>query len=394
VPATAHTLTIAGLFAGIGGIELGLTRADHACKLLCEVDKDAVEILNSRFFGTPRVDDIRTLEILPDVELVSAGFPCQDLSQVGRTAGINGDRSGLVTHVFDIIARSRRPPEWVLLENVPFMLHLNRGAAMHFLVGRLESLGYSWAYRTVDTHAFGLPQRRRRVFLLASRSEDPRSVLLSDDEGEPGRAWDGQAHCGFYWTEGNRGLGWAVNAVPPLKGGSGLGIPAAPAIWSPIDGMIGTPDIRDAERLQGFPENWTSPTSPDVPGSKQFRWRLVGNAVSVPIAEWLGHNLKCPRSYDGCRDRPMRSGSSWPAAGWGRNGDAYAAPVTAWPIHNEQPDLADFLAFPLQPLSKRATSGFLRRLQGSTLRVPYEFRCDLSQHIKRMTEKEWELTCR
>jgi len=112
------------------------------------------------------------------------------------------------------------------------MLQLDRGRAMRHLTDALEELGYRWAYRVVDARAFGLPQRRLRVVLLASRTEDPREVLFADDvapdlpELDDAELYD----CGFYWTEGVRGLGWVVDAVPTLKGGSAVGIVSPPAV--------------------------------------------------------------------------------------------------------------------------------------------------------------------
>src|SRR5262249_21420886 len=170
--------------------------------------------------------------------------------------------------------RSRtNSPRWLLLENVPFMLQLQRGRAMRYLVDELEALGFTWAYRVVDARAFGIPQRRKRVLLLASRSDDPRPPLFGTDAGEQAVSFSGKELFGFYWTEGLRGLGWAVDAIPTLKGGSGLGIPSPPAIWDPLDGSITTPDIADAERLQGFVAGWTEPAmgAPDV--RRTHRWK-------------------------------------------------------------------------------------------------------------------------
>src|SRR5262249_14009134 len=161
-------LRVAGLFAGIGGIELGLHRAGHSTTLLCEIDEAANAVLLERFPGVQLVPDVRKLNALPDVDLIVAGFPCQDLSQAGRTAGIRGNNSGLVGEVFRLIQGMKKEPRWLLLENVPFMLQLDRGRAMTFLTHTLEELGFKWAYRTVDTQAFGLPQRRQRVLVLAS----------------------------------------------------------------------------------------------------------------------------------------------------------------------------------------------------------------------------------
>ncbi|MEB2353340.1 MAG: DNA cytosine methyltransferase, partial [Burkholderiaceae bacterium] len=196
-------------------------------------------------------DDITRLRSLPaSTDLICAGFPCQDLSQAGRTAGLDGERSGLIAEVFRLLSRRRVPT--VVVENVPFMLQLNGGNAMRAIVDEFERRGYRWAYRVVDTFSFGLPQRRERVFLVASRVLDPAEVLLADDRPliQPGTDLRRLAH-GFYWTEGLGGLGWAVDAVPTLKNGSTIGIPSPPAILMP-DGSLIKPDIRDGERLQGF----------------------------------------------------------------------------------------------------------------------------------------------
>ena len=132
---TPGRLRIAGLFAGIGGIELGMHRAGHESVLLCEIDAAATSVLRMRFPDVPIKRDVRELERLPNVELVAAGFPCQDLSQAGRTAGIRGRNSGLVEEVFRLL-RDAPSVQWLLLENVPFMLQLDRGGAMRYLTRR------------------------------------------------------------------------------------------------------------------------------------------------------------------------------------------------------------------------------------------------------------------
>ena len=171
------------MFSGIGGLECGLHNAGHETLFMAETDKAASAVLERRFPGLCNVGDVRNIKRLPpETELLFGGFPCQDLSQAGETTGINGDKSSIVGEVFRLLRRKRVP--FLLLENVPFMLQLDRGAAMRFLTRSLESLGFNWAYRVVDTRAFGLPQRRQRVIVLASRTQDPREVLFAGDEGE------------------------------------------------------------------------------------------------------------------------------------------------------------------------------------------------------------------
>ena len=362
-----------GLFAGIGGIELGLRRAGHSTTLLSEIEPGARAVLTARFPDVPVHGDVRELDSLPKgVDLLAGGFPCQDLSQAGATAGIKGSNSGLVAEAFRLLRTHDVP--WLLLENVPFMLRLNGGEALEHVVGELERLGYRWAYRVVDSRAFGVPQRRERVYLLASRTGDPRDVLLVDDEGPPTlpkpEDWR-DAACGFYWTEGLRGLGWAHDAVPTLKGGSTIGIPSPPAIVMP-SGEIVKPDIRDAERLQGFDVDWTQPAE-DVqrPG---HRWKLVGNAVTVCVADWIGRRLREPGRYDPSCDGLLVRHRGWPRAAWGDgSGSRYQVAVTTWPERRPAPRLDEFLQFPLTPLSKRAIAGFYSRTRRAKLRFPPGF---------------------
>ncbi len=368
-----------GLFAGIGGLELGLHRHGWSTELLCEIDPGAQAVLTERFSDVPLVPDVTGLAALPSgTELVAAGFPCQDLSQAGRTVGITGARSGLVDEVFRLVEPADGP-RWLLLENVPFMLQLGRGAAMRHITSALEELGYTWAYRVVDARSFGLPQRRLRVLMLASRTEDPREVLFAEDAGPVPDGDPDRNACGFYWTEGLRGLGWAVDAVPTLKGGSTVGIASPPAVRR-VDGSLVTPGLTDAERLQGFAADWTAPAL-DVPGVRAgHRWKLVGNAVSVRVAEWVATRLAAPAPYDGHADPVLKPGSAWPTAAWGRDGVAHRAPVSTWPVQAPYESLEDFVV-EVKPLSARATAGFLKRARLSTLRFVPGFLDDVEKHL-------------
>jgi DNA (cytosine-5)-methyltransferase 1 len=375
-------LVVTGLFAGIGGLEEGFRQAGHESAMLCEVDPIARRVLGRHFPDATVSEDINKLTSLPQCDVLTAGFPCQDLSQVGRRQGITGLNSGLIGKVFELLARQASLPKWIVLENVPFMLVLDRGNAIRAVTRGLEALGYAWAYRTVDAQAFGLPQRRRRVILLASRDSDPRPVLLGQDSGAPEPRGRGRHACGFYWTEGNTGLGWAIDSVPPLKGGSALHIPSSPAIWFPQRRLIATPAIEDAERLQGFKAGWTD-LSDEEPRSAGKRWRMIGNAVSVPMAKWIAKRLTAEtKAFKAAEIVELPMDRGWPAAGWGMNGIRAQSDVSDWPVQRKQKHLASFLEHKISPLSKKATSGFLSRLVDSSLRYEKSFARDLAHHAK------------
>jgi DNA (cytosine-5)-methyltransferase 1 len=381
-------LKIAGLFAGIGGIELGFQRAlgDRIqTEMLCEWWQPARDVLAEHFPDIEVHPDVRDLVDLPtQLDVLAAGFPCTDLSQAGRTAGITGQASGLVSHVFEALrlasTRGQRLP-WLLIENVPNMLALDRGQAMRYLVGELEQLGFRWAYRTVDSRATGVPQRRRRVLLVASRTEDPRDVLFTDDAGvRPDNDYRDDAF-GFYWTEGRGGLGWAQDAVPTLKGGSTIGIPSPPAIWVP-DATPGrkmvTPRVEDAEAMQGFPRGWTAVA--DEQRSRGPRWKLVGNAVTVDVAAWVASRLAAPGRFEQASvqwDGP----ASWPSAAWGQDGKVWTVPVSEYPLRAPYQHLTDVVDVDVAPaLSNRGAVGFIRRLEQGNLGRHPGFRDDIAEH--------------
>lgn len=372
-------MKVAGLFAGIGGLEIGLSAAGHQTIALSEIDRCANAVLKARI-DAPNLGDVRSIESLPeDTELLTAGFPCQDLSQAGRTVGIDGARSGLIGEVFRLL--DDKPTDWVLLENVPFMLRLDGGSGMTRLVEAFEARGYRWAYRVVDTQTF-LPQRRERVLFLASRTADPAEVLLVSDAQAIAQDTSLSTHAhGFYWTEGIRGLGWGRNCIPTLKNGSTVGIASPPAILMP-SGAIILPDLIDAERLQGFAADWTKPAE-DV-ARPSFRWSLVGNAVSVPVASWLGASLAAPDNYDRGRDDAF--GNRWPKAARFDGLKRHAVQIGPHPVTPHATDLHTFLSRPGKALSQRATAGFLLRTHRGNLRFQPGFIDAIEAHLARMIQ--------
>ena len=366
-------LSIAAFFAGIGGIEEGFHSEGCKTVFFCEKDERAKAVLSYHYPDVPIADDITTVSSIPKVDIVTAGFPCQDLSQAGLKKGIDGNQSSLVQHLFRILnsLEDSNLPEWLIIENVSYMINLDSGNAIKYLISEIEKLGYSWGYRVVDARSFGVPQRRLRLLLVASRNHNVCDVLFSQDVKTPpvndtiGEINENLLY-GFYWTEGKRGLGWTVDAVPTLKIGSKIGIPSPPAIWIPKENFFGTPEIRDAERLQGFTSDWTLPAM-DLPKPKRGdRWHLVGNAVCVNMSRWLAHSLINPGSFDDRLAKKINR-KKWPKAAFGYNGQVFEVDVGTWPVDNRPPHLEEYLEYPLKPLTEKGLRGFYSRAVSSEL---------------------------
>jgi DNA (cytosine-5)-methyltransferase 1 len=363
-------VSVVGLFAGIGGLELGFSKVGFRTSLLAEVDPAASAVLQASFSEAAIVGDVTDISGLPeDTTIVTAGFPCQNLSMAGDKSGIDGTKSGVVSELFRLIERSR--PPIVVIENVYFMLQLDGGRAIANLVGRFEELGYLWAYRVLNTAGFGIPQRRRRVYLVASRDLDPSTVLFADETercDSPTATLD--RPLGFYWTEGRSGVGMTVDGIPPLKGGSTIGIPSAPAVRFP-DSAVLMPSLSACERLQGFDVGWTSPAH--TVGGRKPAWRLLGNAVSVPVAEWVASRLSKPGERLDLPIRPLSPGKRWPDAAFNVGSGRVAVSASDRPIQKIPPSIEVYRDSDWSLLSERALNGFVQRAIEGGLRFPPGF---------------------
>lgn len=161
-------MRIASLFSGAGGFEVGFGKAHHTI-LLNDVAGDARDVLRMRFPQASFVDDVRNVrpDHVMNADAIVAGFPCQDVSIVGGQRGLAGTRSALVEHVFRLAEATR--PAHILLENVQSIRFVHGGRVLSYLMHAAEKLGYAWAYRTLDSLAFGLPASTSFLFSRVTR---------------------------------------------------------------------------------------------------------------------------------------------------------------------------------------------------------------------------------
>ena len=303
-------MNVISLFTGVGGFDLGLERAGHRIVAQCEADEKARAVLRRHWPYVPIHDDVVTYQPTEEADLVCGGFPCQDLSVAGKRAGLAGERSGLFFEAARISDLVLGDGGWVLIENVPGLLSSNGGRDFGVVLATLANLGfYDLAWRVLDSRFFGVPQRRRRVLILARRARGRRAaeVLLEPEsgggnhqasqearEGAPATFGVGVAGTlgsisGGFRTTDLDGQGAFVAGALTKRYGKGINTTAddgAMVISPPpdSDGMRTPPRI--PRRVDGLV---TSPVDPRPDGP---RYAQMGNAVTVNVAEWIGMRLR------------------------------------------------------------------------------------------------------
>ena len=322
------------LFSGIGGFDLGLDRAGMTCAGQVEIDDYCRRVLAKHWPDVKRMTDVREVkgDEFGTIDLVCGGFPCQDVSVAGRREGLAGERSGLWFDFHRIIDRVR--PGWVVIENVPGLLSSNGGRDFAIILRGLVECGYGVAWRILDAQYFGVPQRRRRVFIVGHLGRSAAEVLFESEGGgghpAPGRrprpelardvaaspknggngtrGRDTVTHTltsgGHDAGEDGTGRGMPIVAATLNSGGNNGGFRTEPGehlvvAFQPryytrdnntsrnVATRQGVRRLtpRECERLQGFPDDFTAGQA-DAP-----RYRQLGNAVAVPVAEWLGRRI-------------------------------------------------------------------------------------------------------
>lgn len=289
------------LFAGIGGFSVGFERAgvNKTC-MAVEIDPKAQDVLRRNFPQTAVYDDVKEVTganirgtgFNPSRGVLTGGWPCQDISIAGRGRGLSGERSGLFHEVTRIIDELQ--PRWFVLENVPRLLSLNGGRDMGTVVRALADCGYGIAYRVLDAAAFGTAQRRRRVFFVGHLGDTGK--LAAEVLFDAKELCVHSAPAGTARTKRARGTAGRIDGsgrVDPVAALTAQGVGTCGADDNQAQAGHLIPDsggVRrllpvECERLQGFPDGWT-----DV-AADSARYRMLGNAVAVPVIEWIAKRL-------------------------------------------------------------------------------------------------------
>jgi DNA (cytosine-5)-methyltransferase 1 len=293
-------LKIGSLFAGIGGFDLGFTRAGFEVAWSVEINPNSQQVLRKQFPNAEIYGDITQVQVedLEKVDIICGGFPCQDLSFAGKRKGLAGERSGLFYEAMRLIRGLN--PRIVILENVPGLLSSNSGRDFAALLSEMDT---GWdcqeiAWRVLDSRFFGVPQRRKRVFIVASSGIGCAEQVLALSESVSGNfkprkeKGKGAAYISRADSEESNSTVTAIRTA--FTGANGIGV--SEGVSHTLDlangqaitdnGIIRRFTPVEVERLQGFPDGWTDGQT------DANRYKQLGNAVTVNVIEWLANNTK------------------------------------------------------------------------------------------------------
>ena len=317
--------SINSFFAGIGGFDIGFERCGFKTSFLCEINPFCLNVLEKHWPEVPKYNDITTLAAsqIPDAEVWCGGFPCQDIS-VARGAskrmGLGGSRSGLFYDYAALIEEKK--PEVVIIENVEGLFNSNGGRDFGVILQKLNELGYAVAWRLLNSRYFGVPQSRPRVYMCCWRNSPDKALRVMFDKEGAQKPSNGRLD---FITESTKPTEYPkvpkVSYCLAATSGRHTGTDWSRTYVVCHDGVRRmTP--KEYERLQGFPDLWTLPSGFDSESedTDTLRYTAVGNAVSVPVIEWLANRvhqqLSTPSSKESSKDElhsyvPEFSKSSW-----------------------------------------------------------------------------------
>jgi DNA (cytosine-5)-methyltransferase 1 len=275
------------LFAGIGGFTIGLERAGFETVAFCEIEPYAQKVLRKNWPGVPIYDDVRTItaeRLASDgirVDVITGGFPCQDISVAGNQAGIqDGTRSGLWSECARLLGELR--PRYAIFENVTNLLNGERGAWFKRVLWDISEIGYDAEWHCIPASALGAHHHRDRVWIIAY----PSSV-----------------RHGQCVTEANTGSGTSKGGV---EGGSVLAD-------TKCKSRRHNRELETDKRQRPYSATESRPvcqkltdttgqafwrTEPDVGRvangipSRSHRLKCLGNAVVPPIPELIGRAIR------------------------------------------------------------------------------------------------------
>lgn len=270
-----------------------------------EIEPFPCELLKQKYPAVKNYGDITQYEKwnAGQFDILVGGTPCQSFSIAGKRGGTADKRGALMYAYLGIVETYR--PRWVIWENVPGVLFSNSGYDFASFLAGLEECGYGWAYRVLDAHYFGVPQQRRRVFVVghSDNRTDLAAKVLFEQQGVCGNIAAGSETQ----KEATAVIGKGINYF--RRGGnfkyhkdkkaatlrSSAASDCFDLVLAREKKYIRRLTPLECERLQGFPDYWTRIAWRGKPAEQcpdSLRYKAIGNSMAVPVMRWIGERIK------------------------------------------------------------------------------------------------------
>lgn len=266
--------TFIDLFSGIGGFHYALSEIGGACVMASDICPHANTTYKLNYGITP-LGDIRDIDSkkIPPFDVLCAGFPCQSFSNVGQKKGLRDHRGALIYEVFRIL--KDKHPRAFILENVKGLLTHNKGKTFSYILEQLTACGYNVKYKIMQATDYGLPQIRKRLFMVGIRKDlsvdftfpPPLKLTktLSDImKGKTERKYAFTIRIGGRHSGINNRFNWdcyMVNGKPRYI------------------------TVSECLELQGFPKDF------QLSGSESHKFKQIGNSIPTTIVKEIGKTL-------------------------------------------------------------------------------------------------------
>jgi DNA (cytosine-5)-methyltransferase 1 len=322
-----ETLKFIDLFAGIGGFRIAFESMGYECVYSCEINPNCQDVYFNNFGEKPE-SDITQIDInsIPDFDVLTAGFPCQPFSICGKRRGFEDTRGTLFFQVCEIIA-AKQPPV-IVLENVKYLMHQDKGRTLEVILYSLQDLGYKVNYQLLNSKDFGVPQNRERIIIIATKTRkfnfknlrkfspvprlkeflcqtgefeylEPDSYTLIDEpkQQQSGLIFVGYRNNKSIWKKGVRPNTHHLSRVhhQPNRIYSVEGVhPTIPSqetsgrffIYLPEEKVVRKLTIKECYRIMGFPDDFK------IHSILGECYKQVGNSVCIPMVAEIAHQLR------------------------------------------------------------------------------------------------------
>jgi DNA (cytosine-5)-methyltransferase 1 len=268
-----------------------------------EIDPFCCALLQHRYPKVKNYGDLTQIgSDAGPIDLLVGGTPCQSFSVAGRRGGLDDARGNLAVEFIKLAGRLL--PDWIVWENVPGVLSIDGGWTFGTILGSLAELGYGVAYRVLDAQFFGVPQRRRRVFVAG---------YLGDWRCAAAVLFEGTSLSGNPAPRREAGQNIAPTLSARTRGGGGLGtdfdcdgglivydsgrldFESETFVAHTLRSAVRRLTPRECERLQGFSDDYTLIPWRGKPARDGPRYKAIGNSMAVPVMRWIGRRIQMLR---------------------------------------------------------------------------------------------------